>query len=327
MFDYGAPIGLRLALLHPERVTALISQNGNAYEEGLSDGWNPIQTYWSEPTPRNRAALRDFLTADSVRSQYLYGVADPQLVGPESFALDQLFLDRPGNAEIQLDLFLDYASNVQLYPAFQAYFRTHRPPTLAVWGERDPFFLPAGAEAFRRDNPAAEVHLFPTGHFALETHAPEIARLIRGFLARVLTPDIRTGQAPAAIAPAAIARFYAALRANDGEAWLATFAPDATSSDPVGTLPVTGHSSLRQFFDGLLAKFARFDGLTEDEVFVAGPGVAVRWTATGKSHAGQPVTFSGIDIFELNAAGTIQTLHAYFDLPALGAQLALASAA
>ena len=319
VFDYGAPIGFRLALAHPERVTALISQNGNAYEEGLSEGWSPIQRYWQDPSPANRAALRDFLTPDSTRLQYAHGVDDPDLIAPESYTLDQLFLDRPGNDEIQLDLFGDYASNVQLYPAFQAYLRTHQPPTLAVWGERDPFFLPAGAEAFRRDNPAAEVHLLPTGHFALETHADEIALLIRSFLRRVLGPDSGNGHTPAV--PDAVARFYAALRANDVEAWLATFAPDAVSLDPVGTPPVQGHLALRRFFGDLLASFSRFDGLTEDETFLAGDAVAVRWTGRGLSRLGQPVVFTGIDVFELNGAGTIQRLRAYFDLTSLARQL------
>lgn len=187
VFDYGAPVGLRLALAHPERITAIISQNGNAYEEGLSQGWNPIQRYWKEPTPENRAALREFLTPEATKSQYLYGVEDKTLVAPEAYALDSALLARPGNDEIQLDLFLDYASNVALYPKFQEYFRAKRPPLLAVWGKNDPFFLPPGAEAFKRDNPAAEVHFYNTGHFALETHAQEIASTIREFLGRKLT--------------------------------------------------------------------------------------------------------------------------------------------
>ena len=182
IFDYGAPVGLRLAFAHPERITTIISQNGNAYEEGLSQGWNPIQKYWKDPTPANRAALKDFLSPDASKSQYLHGVADETLVAPEAYALDSALLARPGNDEIQLDLFLDYASNVALYSKFQSYFRTHRPPLLAVWGKNDPFFLPQGAEAFRRDNPDAEVHLFDTGHFALETHASEIAGVILNFL-------------------------------------------------------------------------------------------------------------------------------------------------
>ncbi len=187
VFDYGAPVGFRLALAHPERVTAIISQNGNAYEEGLSQGWNPIQKYWKEPTPENRAALRDFLTPEATKSQYLYGVQDETLVAPEAYQLDSTLLARPGIDEIQLDLFLDYASNVALYPKFQEYFRTKRPPLLAVWGKHDPFFLPPGAEAFKRDNPNAEVHFYDTGHFALETHYREIADAIREFLSRKVT--------------------------------------------------------------------------------------------------------------------------------------------
>jgi pimeloyl-ACP methyl ester carboxylesterase len=184
VFDYGAPVGLRLALAHPERITAIISQNGNAYEEGLSEGWNPIQQYWKEPTPQHRAALKSFLAPEATKWQYTHGVADTSRVAPESYTLDAALLARPGNEEIQLDLFLDYASNVALYPTFQAYFRAQHPPVLAVWGRNDPFFLPAGAEAFRRDTPNAEVHLFDTGHFALETHAREIGATIIEFLTK-----------------------------------------------------------------------------------------------------------------------------------------------
>ena len=187
VFDYGAPVGLRLALADPERVTAIISQNGNAYVEGLSQGWNPIQRYWKEPTPENRAALRDFLKPEATKWQYVHGVQDESQVAPESYALDSALLARPGNDEIQLDLFLDYASNVALYPKFQEYFRTKQPPLLAVWGKNDPFFLPPGAEAFKRDNANAEVHFYDTGHFALETHHAEIAGAIRDFLGRKLT--------------------------------------------------------------------------------------------------------------------------------------------
>lgn len=186
IFDYGAPVGLRLALAHPERVTALITQNGNAYEEGLSTGWDPSRTYWQDPTPENRAAMREMQTWDTTQFQYRHGTPDPTQVAPEAPALDFWGLSRPGYDEMQLDLILDYRTNVALYPRFQEYFRTHRPPTLAVWGENDPFFLPAGAHAYRRDNPAAQVHLLPTGHFALETHVVEIAGLIRVFLAPVL---------------------------------------------------------------------------------------------------------------------------------------------
>jgi len=186
VFDYGAPVGFRLATRHPERITAIVSQNGNAYVEGLSEGWNPIQRYWKEPTPKNRAALRDFLTPEATKWQYVHGVQDESLVAPESYTLDSALLARPGNDEIQLDLFRDYASNVALYPKFQDYFRTHRPPLLAVWGKNDPFFLPSGAEAFKRDNRNAEVRFFDTGHFALETHASEIAAAIRDFLTKKL---------------------------------------------------------------------------------------------------------------------------------------------
>ena len=186
IFDYGAPIGLRIALANPGRITAIISQNGNAYEEGLSQGWNPIQKYWKEPTKANRAALRDFLTPEATKSQYLYGVQDETLIAPEAYQLDSALLARPGNEEIQLDLFLDYASNVALYPKFQECFRTHHPPLLAVWGKSDPFFLPAGADAYKRDIPNAEVRFYDTGHFALETHHKEIAEAITDFLGRKL---------------------------------------------------------------------------------------------------------------------------------------------
>src|SRR5262249_8174399 len=182
IFDYGAPVGLRLALTHPERVSAIISQNGNAYEEGLSEGWNPIQNYWKQPNAANRAALRDFLKPEATKWQYTHGVPDPSLIAPESYALDSALLARHGNDEIQLDLFLDYASNVALYPKFQEYFRNEHPPLLALWGQNDPFFLPAGAKAFSRDNPKAKVRFYDTGHFALETHAIEIASAILEFL-------------------------------------------------------------------------------------------------------------------------------------------------
>jgi pimeloyl-ACP methyl ester carboxylesterase len=186
VFDYGAPVGFRLALAHPERVTAILSQNGNAYEEGLSAGWNPIQKYWQEPSAANRETLRAFLTPETTKWQYLHGVTDESLVAPEAYVLDSALLARLGNDEIQLNLFLDYANNVALYPKFQEYFRAKRPPLLAVWGKNDPFFLPAGAHAFKRDNPNAEVQLFDTGHFALETHLEDIAAAITDFLGRRL---------------------------------------------------------------------------------------------------------------------------------------------
>ena len=184
VFDYGAPVGLRLAIRHPEQITAIVSQNGNAYESGLSAGWNPIQKYWADPSPENRAALKAFLTPESTKWQYTHG-ADESRVAPESYALDSALLARPGNEDVQLDLFLDYASNVKLYPQFQKYFRIRRPPTLAVWGKTDPFFLPAGAEAFKRDNPSAQVLFFDTGHFALETHSAEIGAKIVEFLTSI----------------------------------------------------------------------------------------------------------------------------------------------
>jgi pimeloyl-ACP methyl ester carboxylesterase len=182
VFDYGAPTGFRIAMKHPERITALISQNGNAYEEGLSDGWGPIRAYWQDPSPANRDALRAFLAPATTRWQYVHGVADESTVSPDGIALDNFYLAREGAAEVQLDLFGDYRSNVALYPAFQQYFRTHKPRFLAVWGRNDPFFLPAGAEAFKRDIPQADVRFFDTGHFALETHAGAIAAAIREFL-------------------------------------------------------------------------------------------------------------------------------------------------
>lgn len=186
IFDYGAPVGLRIAAKHPERITAIVSQNGNAYEEGLSEGWNPIQAYWREPTQANRDALRSFLAPETTLFQYTHGVADLSLVSPDGRSLDDHYLARPGAHEAQLDLLLDYASNVALYPEFHAYFRNHQPPFLAVWGKNDPFFLPAGAEAFKRDIPGAELRFFDTGHFALETHCAEIAAVIRDFLDRTL---------------------------------------------------------------------------------------------------------------------------------------------
>jgi pimeloyl-ACP methyl ester carboxylesterase len=186
VFDYGAPVGFRLAIRHPERISALISQNGNAYAEGLSEGWNPIQAYWKDPSEQNRTALRAFLKPESTQWQYTHGVPNPERLSPDTWTLDSALLARPGNDEIQLDLFADYQTNVALYPKFQEYIRTQRPPTLAVWGKNDPFFLPPGAEAFKRDNPDAEVHLLDAGHFALESQGSEIATIVRDFLARKL---------------------------------------------------------------------------------------------------------------------------------------------
>jgi len=180
--DYGAPVGWRLAVAHPARVTAIISQNGNAYEEGLAQGWDAIRRYWQSPTAENRAALRDFPTPESVKWQYLEGVDDPSLVSPDGYTLEGLHVSRLGNADIQLDLVLDYASNVRKYPQFQAYFRENQPPLLAVWGKNDPYFLPLGAQAWKRDIPKADIRFYDTGHFALETHGKEIIPVIHAFL-------------------------------------------------------------------------------------------------------------------------------------------------
>lgn len=187
VFDYGAPVGWRMAVAHPDRITAIISQDGNAYVEGLSEGWNPIQRYWNTPTAENRNALRELLKPESIKWQYTHGVAQPDDIAPETYTLDYALVSRPGNDEIQLDLFADYATNVKRYPEFQAYFRKYQPPMLAVWGKNDPFFLPAGAMAFKRDIPKAEVHLYDTGHFALETHLNEISGEIHRFLDRNVT--------------------------------------------------------------------------------------------------------------------------------------------
>ena len=182
VFDYGAPVGFRLAMMRPERVTAIVSQNGNTYEEGLGDAWSPIRKYWAAPTKENREVIRkNILTLEGTRWQYTHGVTIPESVAPESYTLDWALLERPGNKEIQLDLFLDYASNVKLYPKFQEYFRNSKPPLLAIWGKNDPFFIPPGAEAFRRDLPNAKVQFLDTGHFAIETHVVEIAAAIKEF--------------------------------------------------------------------------------------------------------------------------------------------------
>jgi len=184
VFDYGAPVGLRLALARPDAITAIISQNGNAYEEGLSDGWAQTKAFWADPSPDNREAMRGMFTLEAMRWQYTHGAPDESVVAPEGYWLDYALMSRPGNADIQLELISDYATNVALYPRIHQYFRERQPPLLAVWGANDPFFLPAGAEAFRRDLPKAEVRLIQTGHFALETHGPQIAGYIRDFLER-----------------------------------------------------------------------------------------------------------------------------------------------
>lgn len=182
IFDYGSPVGLRLAMRYPERVSAIISQNGNAYMEGFSDAWGPWQAYWRDPTPENREACRSSLTPETIREWQYFNGAERERVSPDGYTLDIAYMSRPDAEEIQLDLVLDYRSNVALYPAFHAYFRKHQPPLLAAWGKNDAHFLPAGAEAYRQDLPKAEVHLLDTGHFALETHALEIGALIRDFL-------------------------------------------------------------------------------------------------------------------------------------------------
>jgi pimeloyl-ACP methyl ester carboxylesterase len=184
VFDYGAPTGFRLAMARPERVTAIVSQNGNAYEEGLGDAWAPIQRYWTDPSAENRETVRQALNPDGLRWQYVVGAPNPDAIAPEGYTLDAAMIARPGNMDIQLDLFLDYANNVKLYAAFQGYFRKSKPPLLAIWGKNDPFFIPAGAEAFRRDNPNARVQFLDTGHFALETHVSEIAHAMQQFLAQ-----------------------------------------------------------------------------------------------------------------------------------------------
>ena len=189
--DYGSPIGLRMALRHPEKITALIVQNGNAYEEGLSAGWDPLKAFWREPTAEHREGIRGWLTADGIRDQYVAGVpADvAQKMSPDTWTLDWALLQRPGNIDVQLDLFADYRHNVELYPQIQKTFRTERYPTLIVWGKHDPFFTQAGAAAFRRDLPNAELHFFETGHFALETHYQEIGGLMREFLKRTVREE------------------------------------------------------------------------------------------------------------------------------------------
>ena len=195
VFDYGAPTGFRLAMGHPERVTAIISQNGNAYEEGLGDAWGPIRKYWSAPTAENREVLRqNILTLEGTRWQYTHGIANPERVAPESYTLDAALMERPGNNEIQLDLFLDYASNVKLYPKFQEYFRNAKPPLLAIWGKNDPFFIPAGAEAFRKDLPNAQVQLLDTGHFAIGVALIAMWRSVWELFGVPLSPDDRSGR-------------------------------------------------------------------------------------------------------------------------------------
>lgn len=187
VFDYGAPVGWRLAVKNPQKISAIVSQNGNAYEEGLSPGWADMRKAWNEPTPANREALRRFNTPEMIKWQYTEGVEDISAIAPESYQLASAAIERLG-VEPQLDLLLDYGHNIKLYPQVHEFFRQYQPPTLAIWGDKDPFFTPAGAEAFKRDNPKAEVQFLNTGHFAIETHGGEIATCIREFLDRSINP-------------------------------------------------------------------------------------------------------------------------------------------
>jgi len=187
VFDYGAPVGWRLAMAHPERISAIVTQNGNGYEEGLGEGpWAPVKAYWANPDEAHRSELHALVSDEMTQWQYLDGVPDSTRVAPDGYLLDQFFLSRAGQLDIQMDLFLDYASNVALYPALHAYFRAHRPPLLAVWGRNDAIFIPPGAEAFKRDLPEAEVHFVDSGHFALETHHEEIGARMLDFFGRVV---------------------------------------------------------------------------------------------------------------------------------------------
>jgi pimeloyl-ACP methyl ester carboxylesterase len=203
VFDYGAPVGFRLAMARPERITAIVSQNGNAYEEGLGPAWQPVRRYWSNPTSENREAIRKVLNLEGMRREYAMGIPNPDVIAPEGYTLDAALLARPGNVDIQLDLFLDYANNVKLYDLFHEYFRKWKPPLLAIWGKRDLYFIPAGAEAFRRDNLNATVQFLDTGHFALETHLEEIALAMRAFLGRLPPDEPRLKEVPAVIEEAA----------------------------------------------------------------------------------------------------------------------------
>jgi pimeloyl-ACP methyl ester carboxylesterase len=186
VMDYGAPVGFRLALRHPERITALIAQNGNAYAEGLEQFWDPIKAYWASGAQQEREALRVGTKAETTRWQYLDGVKDVTRIDPAAWTYDQTLLDRPGNIEIQLDLFYDYRTNVDLYPRFHEFFRERQPPTLIVWGQNDKIFPASGARAYLHDLPKAELHLLDTGHFALEDKGGQIAQLMLDFLDRKL---------------------------------------------------------------------------------------------------------------------------------------------
>jgi len=185
VFDYGAPVGFRYMLRHPEQIAAVVTQNGNAYAEGLGPSWAPLQRYWQDPSTENREALREATSLSATQQQYIHGTPDPAQVAPESYTLDAALLARPGVQEAQLDLFLDYQHNIEIYPEFQRVFREQQYPTLAIWGEHDDSFLPAGASAFQRDLPNTALHFLNTGHFALETHLDEIVREMNPFLSQV----------------------------------------------------------------------------------------------------------------------------------------------
>lgn len=189
VMDYGAPVGFRLAVKNPDRVTAFIVQNGNAYNEGIEKFWDPIKAYWTTGAQQEREGIRWLMTIKATYWQYHNGVKDTSLLDPDAWTVDQALLDRPGNQEIQLDLFYDYRTNIPLYPQWQAYFRERKPPMLIVWGQNDEIFVAAGAAPYKRDLPKAEVHMFDTGHFALETNGAEIAQLIRDFLGRSVRAD------------------------------------------------------------------------------------------------------------------------------------------
>lgn len=191
MMDYGAPVGFRVAAKNPDRVTALIVQNGNAYDEGLQGFWDPIKAYWRTGGSAERESIRWLTSIKATQWQYTNGVPDPSLVSPDAWTMDQALLDRPGNQEIQLDLFYDYRSNIPLYPQWQAYFRKYQPPTLVIWGKNDEIFVAAGASPYKRDIPDAEVHLLNTGHFVLETHGEQTSKLIQDFLQRKVKPSAR----------------------------------------------------------------------------------------------------------------------------------------
>jgi pimeloyl-ACP methyl ester carboxylesterase len=189
VMDYGAPVGFRLATMHPDRVTAIVVQNGNAYDEGIGSFWDGIKAYWKTGAPKEREAIRWLMLAKTTHWQYTNGVKDVTLVSPDAATVDQVFLDRPGNQEVQLDLFYDYRTNIPLYPEWQAYFRKYQPPMLIVWGQNDEIFIAPGAKPYQRDIPSAEIHMVDTGHFALETNGPEIAGLMRDFLDRKVSAN------------------------------------------------------------------------------------------------------------------------------------------